>query len=121
MIPNFLRLQLQTTTNKWLTERATIQRQLQTRGSFGEQIHDWTVVGSNIDCRVITIGNNSNASDTVGNQEVMLDTYKIVLRAGTDIGVDDLISVGGRVYRVTRINDDRTDELDINVLVERER
>ena len=121
MLPNSIRAQLQKQTNRWLTETAFIERESDTRGIYGEQVHDWETVALNVKCRVITSGGGRNMNEMMGNQELMIDQYKIVLVAGTDVSVDYRITVGGHVYRVTKVMDDRTDELDVHVLVERER
>ena len=122
MIPQSMIKQLRKTTNRWLTETAVIERESNTRGSYGQQIHDWETVASDVACRVITAGTSSSASNqTLSNQEIMIDKYKIVLQAETEVNVDYRITVGGHQYRVIAVMDDRTDELDVHVLAYKER
>ena len=114
--------QLRRTTDRWLTETATIQRQTEDRGEFGEQLHDWQTVASGIACRVITAGtSNRGDNQASGNQELMMDNYRIIFPSGTAVNVDYRVMTGGRTYNVIAISDDRTDETDVSVIATRER
>lgn len=119
MIPRGLIAQLRKTTRQYLTETATVERESELRGEYGERVHEWVQVASGVQCRVITTSRGD--LQTLANQEVMIDQYKIILASGTEVGVDYRIIVGGHAYRVTSVMDDRTDELDINVIAYRER
>lgn len=122
MLPSSILSQLRRTANQWLKESCTIERQTEDRGAFGEQIHDFETVATDVPCRVIN-GGQSNTADSqmFGNQEVMLDQYRIVMPAGTVVDVDYRVTVGGRVYNVTAVTDDRTDATDTQVLAMLER
>jgi len=114
--------QLRRTTNRWLTETATIQRQTEDRGELGEQLHDWSTIASGIACRVITAGSsNTGDNQATGNQELMIDSYRIIFPSGTSVNVDYRVITGGRTYNVISISDDRTDETDVSVIATRER
>jgi head-tail adaptor len=122
MLPSTILNQLRTTVNRWLTETATIERQTESRGVYGEQVHDWETVASGVACRVINAGNsNAGNNQQFGNQELMMDRYKIVMPTGTVVDVDYRITVAGRVYDVVAIVDDRTDSTDVQAIVSRVR
>ena len=122
MLPSTILNQLRTTVNRWLTETAIIERQTESRGVYGEQVHDWETVASGVACRVINAGNsNAGNNQQFGNQELMMDRYKIVMPTGTVVDVDYRITVAGRVYDVVAIVDDRTDSTDVQAIVSRVR
>ena len=119
MLPNSIRAQLQKQTNRWLTETAFIQRETETRGTYGEQLHEWETVASDVPCRVI--GRNTQSNRSIGNQEMMVDEYRVIFEAGTVLDVDYRVLVGGKTYRVIQIVDDRTDGTDVQAMVAGER
>jgi head-tail adaptor len=122
MLPSNILKQLRKTTNRWLTQTATIERQTEDRGPFGEQIHDFETVASGVACRVITAGSSFRGDmESSGNQELMLDRYRIIFPAGTAVDVDYRVTIGSRVYNVVGLTDARQDETDVHVIATRER
>lgn len=122
MLPANLTRQLRRVVNQWLDETATIERQTESRGEYGEQVHDWETVATGVQCRVINAG-TSNAGNNVqiANQEMLLDNYRVILPFSTVVDVDYRITVGARVYDVLSITDDRTDATDVQAIVSRVR
>lgn len=111
--------QIRSVLNRWLNETATIERETETRGAYGEQLHDWETVASDVPCRVI--GRNTQSNRSIGNQEMMVDEYRVIFETGTVLDVDYRVTVGGNVYRVIAIVDDRTDGVDVQAIVAGER
>lgn len=111
--------QIRSVLNRWLNETATIERETETRGTYGEKLHDWETVASDVPCRVI--GRNTQSNRSIGNQEMMVDEYRVIFEAGTVLNVDYRVLVGGKTYRVIEIVDDRTDGTDVQAMVAGER
>jgi head-tail adaptor len=111
--------QIRSVLNRWLNETATIQRETETRGAYGEQLHDWTTTATDVPCRVI--GRNTQRNQAMSNQEMMVDEYRVIFETGTVLDVDYRVTVGGNVYRVIAIVDDRTDGVDVQAIVAGER
>ncbi len=111
--------QIRSVLNRWLNETATIERETETRGVYGEQVHDWETVATDVPCRVI--GRNTQRNQAMSNQEMMVDEYRVIFETGTVLDVDYRVTVGGNVYRVIAIVDDRTDGVDVQAIVAGER
>lgn len=105
---------LRAITTSWLTETCTIEREILGVGVMGEETHDWQLIASGVKCRVITSTTMGSTSQTqaVGNQESLVDTYRIVFPYGTNLGVNMRITVNGLVYTVISVLTGRTDETD---------
>lgn len=105
--------------NQFLTDRCAIERPRQKTDEYGTPRPEWIVIGTGIPCRVIGSGSNVGGAMIAANQEVLTDSYRIALEAGTDIQADDRIIVAGVIYGVMRIEQRLTAEFWHMVLCER--
>lgn len=122
MFNSIIVTQIRSQINRWLTETATVQKLDSVRGEYGELIQDYVTVQTSVPCRIITAGsNNTDTMEVNGNQEMMLDQYKIILPYDAELDVDYRVTVGADIYRVVSILDDRTDGVDVQALIVGER
>lgn len=106
----------------YLDETCRIEREWKTQTSTGHGSRGRYVVADGVACRVIDAGqSNTAATGEVGSAESMTDEYRIICPPGTDFAPDDRVIVGARVYRVVRVRDDRTDAVDTQAVIKRER
>ena len=73
-----IRARLRSQTEKYLKDTCLIEVQSDVTGEFGDQPIAWQIVASDVPCRVITAGyQNSSRAGLVGQQESMMDLYKL--------------------------------------------
>lgn len=114
---------IQSRVETFLNETCDIQKEDDARGKYGERIHTWTTVAADVACRVISVSSNSTASQAggVGNQEMIVDTYRLILPRGTVISADYRVSLGGVLFDVVNVYDRWSDRMDVQVLIKRAR
>lgn len=105
----------------FLTESADIDERVPGTDAAGVPgADDWQRVASDVACRVIDPRNRmSTAWQEIGQTDAMVDMVRIVFPAGTSISQDHRVIVGGRVYHVVDVTDDRTDAVDLIVHAKR--
>lgn len=105
----------------YLNETCLIERELDTVGDMGEPTHVWGLV-DNAPCRIIGVGRRGQSvAEAVGGQEALVDAYRLILPAGTDLATDYRVTVGERVYQVVAVDDDLTDEAFVSAIITRAR
>ncbi len=89
---------------------------------YGSKENSWVVIADDVPCRLITL-NRSNRSliEEIGTQDVMLDSYQLVVPPTTQIERDYKVTIGENTYFVTRIESSLTDLAFKQVLITRER
>lgn len=95
-----------------LTDTCTIERLTGTKGTMGEPLDVWETVAADVRCRVIRARVVSpGTTQTVGSQESMVDTYRLVCPHGTALAVDNRVQLSDdSVYHVVSVEDGLTDE-----------
>lgn len=105
-----------------MTDTCTIEREADSVGEFGSRSRVWTIVDSNVPCRLITSkAATQGMSAEYGGQEVMADEYRLCVPYDTVLEVDMRVTVSGAVYNVASIVDGRTDKGDVQAMVIRQR
>lgn len=105
------------------TDTALIEKNVEvTDNRYGSKVQSWQVVAANVPCRLITL-NRSNRSlvEEIGSQDVMFDSYQLVLPATQEIERDYRVTINGERYSVTRIESSLTDLAFKQVLITRKR
>lgn len=122
MISNQMRAFIRAATLRTMTDRCMIEREANSRGTFGQSSHAWEVVGEDVPCRLITSkGATLPATDVYADRVTMEDTYTISLPVGTVLAVDYRITVNGTTWRVASVVDGRTDSADVQAVLLRMR
>jgi len=95
-----------------LTGRALIERETASTGQFGEATHAWQVVGVDVPCRIITVGNQATSQTVLsGGREVLTEQYTLVVGFDVTLAVDYRVTVNGVRYLVVQLVDDLTDKV----------
>lgn len=98
-------------TANFLTQRAQFQRETTARGEYGEPLHTWEVVASNVPCRLIRLGRrNESGIEEAGGAETMKAEYRLSVPTTTPLAADMRVVVDGLTYGVVRIETQLTDE-----------
>lgn len=114
---------LRKATASFLTETCTIEALVNGRDAFGNKVQNqWETVASGVACRVITAGTNRQAAmQDVGTQEAMVETYRLVVPAGTALDIDQRVTVNDVTYQIVSVLVARTDETDRQAVMTRVR
>lgn len=107
-------------TRRFQTESAVLSRRTTTTNVLGAPeivYEDYATVT----CRIILDQARRGEARNVAEREALVDVYRISLPAGTEIGDDCRVTVGGVVYEVVGVLDARTDENDVQVRATRAR
>ena len=109
--------------NRFLTETALVEKRTSIVDASNVPLDDaWTQVADDVACRVIDSKSRSHmAWMTIGQADAMVDMVRIVFAYGTAVDKDCRVTIGGRVYHVVEITDDRTDGVDVIVHAKRVR
>jgi hypothetical protein len=111
MVSNRLRGYVRGQVARFLTETCTIEREAVVTGVFGEPVHAWEVVGTNVACRLIRAGQfYTSASAVSGTQETLPAAYKLIVANTIALDVDYRVTISGLVYAVLRLETELTDE-----------
>lgn len=117
MLPSNIRKQLDKTTGRWLTQSCTIEAEVLGVDIYGAPVHQWAVVASGVKCRVIKMGRGDTRE--VGSQEALVEKYRLICPAGTALGIDQRVTVGGAVYQVVSVQSALTDAVDVQAEIVR--
>lgn len=113
---------IKTSVNRFLKDSATITQDVITLDQYNGQVHTPQVVGVSVPCRIIMLDrSNVSRAGLVGEQESMRDMYRIVVKQGTNLAVDQQIQVNGLTYNVVNILSELTDEVFESAIVTRQR
>lgn len=107
--------------NRYLTETAVIEKLQSGVDASNVPLNDsWSAVATDVPCRVIDPRSRMASKwMEVGQADAMVDMVRIVFAYGTEIDKDYRAIIGGRVYHVVEITDDRTDGVDVIVHAKR--
>lgn len=103
----------------FLDDSCTISREKTTYDSMGAASGAKEIVASGVSCRVI-----KGISDTenIGDQQSLTETYRLIVPVGTALEVNYFVTlVDGTVYKVIEIITQRSDAMDAQALIKRER
>jgi len=123
VLPAHLLAQLRSITAQYLKETCTIQQQANAIDQYGGvDASQWNVVASNVPCRIIMQGGAGNKlPQQVGEQESLIDAYRVIVPIGTGLAPNQRIICNGIIYEVTQLITARTDETDEQAMVIRAR
>lgn len=113
---------IQRTAEAFMTQRCTIEQEREARGTFGEPVRVWDVVAVDVPCRLITATDTRRGmTSVIADQEVMEDSYRLIVPYRTPLAVDQRVMVAGATYEVSGILDGRTDAVDVQAVIIRMR
>ena len=124
MITDMLIAQLKASLVTTLTDTCTIYARATGTGLYGEPQQDsWTIVAPAVACRVIDDKQSRTGDPAVLAREHIIDSYKIIVPAGTGLDVDQRIKVTstGLEYDVTGLVTSRTQGVDEQAMMVRAR
>lgn len=99
-----------------LMDQCQISVQSTVVGTMRTQSKMYNPVQSTV-CRMLPIQRTTSDVVVGGGQESLEQQYKVILPHGTTIDLNYRIAVNGVNYNVVRIDDARTDALDVQVIV----
>lgn len=110
---------LKTAVNMYLNQTCMITVDSISTDSYGAETHTTQVAAASVSCRLI----RATPSDAaiVGNQETMADTYRLIVREGTALAVDQRVTVDNITYNVIGLVTGLTDNLYESAIVRRYR
>ena len=104
-----------------MADVCTIEEEGENVGQYGEPLHGWRVVISNIKCRVLPVKGGADGIDMVGAQEALVDSYVLSCPVGTPFAVDQRVRINDGVYLVEDVMDNVSDAMDAKALIRRVR
>lgn len=97
---------IQSTADDWLPETATIKRPAASvPDGRGGQTESYSIVASNVPCRVMTINSVANKLSEVAERVTPTGTHKLTFAMETDVRTEDEIVIGSRTFRATFVYD----------------
>jgi hypothetical protein len=111
MVSSFLLGMVQQTTHSYLTDRATVSREVSAMGEFGEQVRRWDVVMTDVPCRLIVspFERNQKVGDVAGAESAP-ELYSVILPLdAVTVLAKDQLAVSGHVLRVVQVQRELTD------------
>ena len=87
----------------FLTDSCLIESETDSMGDFGEPLHTWQSVASNVPCRLIRQSMDQGGAQVVGSQEALIETYKLIVPGDTALDADQRVTVGGEVYQIVQV------------------
>lgn len=123
VLNNHMLAKLRQVAAQYLKDTCTIQAQAFTRDRYGGvDASQWNVVAENVACRIILqSGSGNNAPQAVGDQESLIDEYRLIVPVGTGLAPNQRVICNGVTYQVTQIITSRTDETDEQAMITRAR
>lgn len=113
---------LRGTLARFLTDTCTIERETPVTDEFGSVGRAREVTGAAVACRVIKAGSsNSGAGGMDAGAETMEDTYRLIVPYTTTLDIDYIVTVGGLLFSVVRLETDLTDKGFKSALITRRR
>ncbi len=114
MINDVTRAMMRAAAEALMTDTCTLEVGADAIGEYGEVLSEhYTVVASNVPCRVITIGNRFKEKvGRVGEREVVTDIYRLVTPHDTALAVDQRVTLDsdGSRWQVVDLVTERTDD-----------
>lgn len=109
--------------NAMLTDLCSIERESGATDDMGAPLHDWTVVASDVPCRVIRAGQRNNSStEIIGSQETLVEMYRLICPVGTPFTTDDRVRMAGdAVFHIVALEDRLTDLPFVSAIITRGR
>ena len=106
-----------------LVDTCTVERRTVSTDEYGAPSETWTVVADNVPCRVMLARREFPRAEagTVGAQEAMPEVYRLSVPWGTGLQPEDRITVGGAVYRITKLMTAATETLLEQAMIARAR
>jgi hypothetical protein len=106
-----------------LVETCKIQRETSILSPVGAPTHTWVDVVSDVACRVIEAGQNErSAMESVGNQESMVELYRLITPVETPFKVNDRVVMSdGRIFHVVQMQDGLSQEVYASAIITRQR
>jgi hypothetical protein len=111
MVSSFLLGMVQQTSHGYLTDRATVSREVSATGEFGEQVRRWDVVMTDVPCRLIVspFERNQKVGDVAGAESAP-ELYSVILPLdAVTVLAKDQLAVSGHVLRVVQVQRELTD------------
>ncbi len=91
-------------------------------GSFGQPKPVWVLVANSVACRVIMLRQPRPAAEQVGNQEQIVEQYRLIVPYNTALAVNQQVTMSsGEVYQIVDLVTARTDETDAQAVMVRAR
>jgi len=114
---------LRNMTERYLKDTCLIEVQQRVTDEYGSPMQAWSIIASDVPCRVLPIASSSMASMSalVGSAESLKELYKIICPFGTALAPDQRITVNGEIYNIIQLVTARTDETDTQALLTRQR
>lgn len=108
---------------KFLDQQCELLQQSDTIDDYGNQDYSWSTVAAGVPCRLITDSGQSTTSEVrrVGDQESLVESYRVILPADTDIESDMRVKIGSNEYTVIDVLDSLSNSVNVQVLVTRAR
>ncbi len=95
-----------------LTERCTIEQELEIDTQYGTTTKTWVVIAENVHCRVIKNGQTIDSqTELVGGQESIINAPRLVCPKTTPLAKDQRVTVSGETYTLTGIKTTLTDRV----------
>jgi hypothetical protein len=122
-VTNAILGRIKTTVRRFLTETCTIEAQGAGTGDYGQQVAEWYVVAEDVPCRIIRRAGNATGeeADEVAGRETIVDSYRLIVPAGTALEVGQRVTVGEDVYDVVDLMTALTGEADRQAVITRMR
>lgn len=112
MLPEWRLNQVRAAAGKWLKDSCTIEQQTIVTGEYGEEASQWSVIATDVKCRVIRSARNSgSATQERGAQETLEQEYKLAVPVSVDLGINQRVTVNGVTYQIVRVEIALTDEI----------
>lgn len=94
-----------------LSESCVIEQEVITADGYGGQVSTWQPVQT-VNCRVLrgsVSGMTGQGVEAAASREALMQTYRLIVPAGTPLAPNQRVTVGGNVYQIVAIADDFTD------------
>lgn len=122
MVSSQVLAMMQRVTATFLTETCDIEVEQDSVGQWGQPAHSWQVVATGVACRVITARPMlQSTAGQVGGQEQLVDTYRLIVPAGTALAVNQRVTVNDLTYHIVSLITERTNETDAQAVMVRAR
>ena len=97
----------------------TISKPALTRGPTGAPGSGHVIVASDVPCRII---DGSSETEEIGDQQAILEKYKLIVPVGTELGVKYRVTVDdGNTYKILDIISRYSESVDAQAMITRER
>jgi head-tail adaptor len=120
MLPPFVRAAIASALEQFLTDRALVEAQKQTKNAYGQLADTWTTIAKNEPCRIRRMTPRQQA-ELVGGQEAQVEAYFIDFRHTAPIAAGQRATINGVVYSLVSIVSQSTDSVEIQAVAVRAR